>query len=180
MDYPIDGSDAVVVTTAERARDLPNKPVLIHAAVEGQTNNAVEENIPDLAHTGQQVAARKLWERSEVTLSDVDVYCPYDGFSPIELSWLEAIGYCEIGEGGSFIEDNWNKDTNRLEIGGRVLVNPHGGSLSEGATQGAGHTREAITQLRGEAEARQVPGARHALVTPGGFFFNAGGIMLRT
>jgi len=58
-------------------------------------------------------------------------------------------------------------------------VNPHGGSLSEGGTQGAGHVREAITQLRSAAGARQVPDAQVALLTPGGFFFNAQGMVLR-
>jgi hypothetical protein len=58
-------------------------------------------------------------------------------------------------------------------------VNTHGGSLSEGATQGAGHIREAITQLRGDAGSRQTPNADVALVTPGGFLWNATGFLLR-
>ena len=65
-------------------------------------------------------------------------------------------------------------------IDGRIPINPHGGSLSEGATRGSGHLREAVVQLRGEAGERQVPGARTALVTPGGFFFNSQGFILRT
>ena len=64
-------------------------------------------------------------------------------------------------------------------IGGRIPVNPHGGALSEGATQGSGHVREAVLQLQGRAGERQVPGAEPALVTPGGFFFNSQGMMLR-
>ena len=59
-------------------------------------------------------------------------------------------------------------------------VNSHGGSHAEGGTQGSGHVREAVLQLRGEAGDRQVSGAQRALVTPGGFFFNAQGVMLRT
>jgi acetyl-CoA acetyltransferase len=64
-------------------------------------------------------------------------------------------------------------------IEGRIPVNPHGGSLSEGATRGSGHIREAVMQLRGDAEARQVPGARNALIGCGGFFFNSQGAVLR-
>ena len=65
-------------------------------------------------------------------------------------------------------------------INGRVPVNPHGGSLSEGASQGSGHLREAVHQLQGLAGERQVAGARRAIVTAGGFFFNAQGATLRT
>jgi hypothetical protein len=68
---------------------------------------------------------------------------------------------------------------NRVMIDGKVPINTHGGGLSEGATRGTGHIREAVTQLRGEAGERQVDGARTALVTPGGFFFNSQGALLR-
>lgn len=65
-------------------------------------------------------------------------------------------------------------------IHGRVPLNPHGGSLSEGATRGSGHVREAVLQLRGDAgPERQVEGAKTALIGCGGFFFNAQGAILR-
>ena len=64
-------------------------------------------------------------------------------------------------------------------IDGRVPINPHGGSLSEGATRGTGHLREAVTQLRGDAGERQVKDARTALIGCGGFFFNSQGAILR-
>ncbi|MET0830391.1 MAG: hypothetical protein ABWY26_12765 [Microbacterium sp.] len=180
MDFPVDGADALVITTAERAKDLPNTPVLIHAAVEGQTAHAVEEDMPDLTDTGLKAAADALWARTDLTLDDVDVFNPYDGFSIISLKWFESIGYCGEGEAAAFVEDNWNAERNRIEINGRVLVNPHGGSLSEGASQGAGHIREAVRQLRGEGTGIQVENAKTALVTPGGFFYNAGALLLRS
>jgi acetyl-CoA acetyltransferase len=180
MDYAIDGADALVITTAERAKDGPNTPVIIHAAVLGQTDHAVEENLPDLESTGQNVVRDNLWSRSELSLDDVDVFFPYDGFTIIALKWIESVGYCGPGEAGAFLEDNWNTETNRIEIGGRVLVNTHGGSLSEGASQGAGHVREAVLQLRSQAGARQIANATTALVAGGGFFFNAGALLLRT
>ena len=70
-------------------------------------------------------------------------------------------------------------ETNRVLINGCVPVNPHGGSLSEGATQGSGHIREAVHQIQGLAGDRQVEGAKRAIVTAGGFFFNAQGCTLR-
>jgi acetyl-CoA acetyltransferase len=180
MDYAIDGADALVITTAERAKDGPNTPVIIHAAVLGQTDHAVEEDLPDLESTGQKVVHDNLWSRSELSLDDVDVFFPYDGFTIIALKWIESVGYCGPGEAGAFLEENWNTEANRIEIGGRVLVNTHGGSLSEGASQGAGHMREAVLQLRGQAGARQAANVATALVAGGGFFFNAGALLLRT
>jgi acetyl-CoA acetyltransferase len=179
MDYPVDAADAFVITSAERARDLPHPPVLIHAATLGMTGQPDEDQLPDLRHHGQQVAARSLWARSELTLRDVDVFFPYDGFSVIALACFESIGYCGYGEAPHFIRANWDTASNSIRIGGRVPVNPHGGSLSEGGTQGSGHLREAVAQLRGQAGARQAPDARVALLTPGGFFFNAGAAILR-
>ena len=101
------------------------------------------------------------------------------GFSIMALSWVEAVGYCQPGEAGPFLAKHWSAGENRVLIDGRVPINTHGGSLSEGATQGAGHFREAVTQLRGDAGERQVPGAATALVTPGGFLWNATGFVLR-
>jgi acetyl-CoA acetyltransferase len=179
MDVPVDGADAFVVTTAERARDLPRPPVLIHAATLGHTDYGSEEQLRDLDHAGQVVVARKLWAKSDLRLPDMDLLYPYDGFSIITLNWFENIGCCARGEGGDFVAQHWQDDEQRLLINRRIPVNTHGGSLSEGGTQGAGHLREAILQLRGDAGPRQVEHARTALVTPGGFYFNSQGIIVR-
>ncbi|MCX4095761.1 thiolase family protein [Nocardia sp. alder85J] len=180
MDVPVDGADAFVVTTSERARDLPARPVLVHALSMGLTAHPEEHLTAGLDHTGQTVAARALLARSELTLRDFDVLFPYDGFSFITLHCLEQYGFCEPGEGGDFLREHWNPDRGRVLIDGRVPINPHGGSLSEGGSQGAGHLREAVLQLRHDAGDRQVGNARTALLSPGGLFFNAQGIALRT
>ena len=180
MDIPVDGADAFIVTTAERARDLPHPSVLVHAATLGHTDYGSEEQLRDLDHSGQVVVAERLWARSEVELADVDVFYPYEGFSNIALAWFESVGYCGRGEGGAFVADHWIEAEQRIVIEGRIPVNTHGGSLSEGGTQGAGHLREACMQLRGAAGSRQVDDARVALVTPGGFYFNSQGLILRT
>lgn len=179
MDIPVDGADAFVLTTAERARDLTDHPILVHAAAVATTAKNTEDQVPDLHHHGQQVVARRLRERSDLWIEDTDVYFPYDGFSFITLSWLENMGWCGAGEAGAFLESNRDKESGRIMLDGRIPVNPHGGALSEGATQGSGHLREAVTQLRGTAGERQVPGAETALLSIGGFFFNAQGLVLR-
>jgi acetyl-CoA acetyltransferase len=179
MDVPVDGADAFVLTTAERARSLPQPSVLIHVATAGLVGENTEDQLHSLSHHGQHVVIKALRERSDIWLDDVDVYLPYDGFSIITLGWIENTGWCGPGEAGRFIADNWDEEGGRIMIDGRIPVNPHGGSLSEGATRGTGHLREAVLQLRGQAGDRQVPGARVALLTPGGFFFNSQGAILR-
>jgi acetyl-CoA acetyltransferase len=180
MDVPVDGADAFVLTTAERARSRPHTPVLVHAATAGLVGPNDEDQLPDLRRHGQHVVVERLRATSDIWLDDVDVYLPYDGFTIITLGWIENTGWCGPGEAGRWLEANWDKESDRVMIDGRIPVNPHGGSLSEGATRGSGHLREAVVQLRGEAGDRQVPGARTALVTPGGFFFNSQGLVLRT
>jgi acetyl-CoA acetyltransferase len=180
MDVPVDGADAFVLTTADRARDLPHRPVLVHAATNGLTARNAEETIDGLYHHGQHVVVRSLREKSDIWIPDIDLYMPYDGFTIITLQWIETTGWCKPGEGADFIDANWDTASNRMLIDGRIPVNTHGGNHSEGGTQGSGHIREAIVQLRGDAGDRQVAGARTAFLTPGGMFFNAQGLVLRT
>jgi acetyl-CoA acetyltransferase len=180
MDVPVDGADAFVITTAERARDLALPPVLIHACTQGMIAQNEEDQTPSLHDHGQHVVVQSLRAKSDLWLDDVDVYFPYDGFSFITVSWIENTGWCKPGEALSFLEQHWDPATNRVLIDGRIPVNPHGGALSEGGTQGSGHVREAIHQIQGRAGERQVEGASTALVTAGGFFFNAQGCVLRS
>lgn len=179
MDVPVDGADAFVITTAERARDLPLTPVLINAAALGTIDRNEEDQIPGLHRHGQHVVVEALKAKSDFWIDDVDVYFPYDGFTIITLAWLENAGFCGPGEAGEFLEANWDEEGGRILIDGRIAVNPHGGALSEGGTQGSGHIREAVHQLQGLAGDRQVHGAERAIVTAGGFFFNAQGVTLR-
>jgi acetyl-CoA acetyltransferase len=180
MDVPVDGADAFVITTAERARDMALPPVLVHAATLGMIDLNGEDQTPGLDRHGQHVVVHALRARSDFWIDDLDVYFPYDGFTIITLNWLENVGFCGRGEAGAFIEANWDAERGRIMIDGRIPVNTHGGALSEGGTQGSGHVREAVHQLQGRAGPRQVEGARTTLVTAGGFFFNAQGLALRT
>jgi acetyl-CoA acetyltransferase len=179
MDLPVDGADAFVLTSAERAKTLPHPPVLVHAIATGMVGEAPEDQLASLRRHGQHVVVEQLKAKSDFWIDDVDVYYPYDGFTIITAGWIENTGWCKPGKAGRFLRDHWVDAENRALIRGRVPINSHGGSLSEGGTRGTGHIREAVLQLRGEAGERQVHGARTALVTPGGFFFNSQGAMLR-
>jgi acetyl-CoA acetyltransferase len=179
MDLPVDGADAFVLTSAERAHALPHPPVLLHAVATGMVGDGTEDQLASLARHGQHVVVDELRAKGDFWIDDVDVYCPYDGFTVIAASWIENTGWCGPGEAGRFLREHWVDTEGRVLIRGRVPINPHGGSLSEGGTRGTGHLREAVLQLRGAAGERQVESARTALVTPGGFFFNAQGALLR-
>jgi acetyl-CoA acetyltransferase len=179
MDVPVDGADAFILTTTERARKITKNPVVIHAATHGLVGTNDEDQLPSLARHGQHVVVESLKAKSDIWLSDVDVFFPYDGFSIITLGWIENFGWCKPGGAGRFLEEHWDNQAGRVMIEGRVPINPHGGSLSEGATRGSGHLREAVVQLRGDAGERQVADARTALIGCGGFFFNSQGAILR-
>lgn len=179
MDLPVDGAEAFILTTVDRARDLGRPPVLIHTASQGLPETASdEEQLASLAYHGQDVVAKQMWERSQRTLADVDIAYVYDGFTFIALSWIEKLGWCAKGEAGAFLDQHWDASANRLLIDGRIPVNTQGGMLSEGGSQGAGFVREAIHQLRGDAGDRQVSNAKTALLAIGGFFYNSQSLIL--
>jgi acetyl-CoA acetyltransferase len=105
---------------------------------------------------------------------DVDVAELYDGFTFNCLSWLEALGFCGIGEAKDFLDGG-----TAISHDGVIPLNTHGGQLSHGRTHGMGLIHEAVTQLRGEAGERQVKDARVAVVSSGGLT-PSGAILLRT
>jgi acetyl-CoA acetyltransferase len=180
MDLPCDGGNALVITTAERARSLPNKPVYIHAATFGESRFGTHyyEQARSYRELSVWPCMRKLWAKSDVTLADVDVFYPYEGFTNIAVAWLEASGYCDAGGAYDFLREHWSDQEDRLKINGRVLVQPAGGSLSQGASQGFSYFYDAAQQIRGEAP-NQVPEARAALVCAGGIFHNSTAFVLR-
>jgi acetyl-CoA acetyltransferase len=178
-DLPVDGADAYIITTAERARDMALPAVLVHASLNVQISPNEEEQMPGLDRHGHHVAVQALRAKSDLWLDDMDLFYFYDGFSPITLNLIEISGLCGPGEARQFIEEHWDKDQQRLLINGRIPLNSHGGDLSEGETLGSGHVREAVHQIQGLADDRQVAGATNAMVLLGGYVFNAEGIVLR-
>jgi len=161
-DYPVDGAGAVVVTTLERAGDLPQPPIRVIEGVLATGPRPDWDQWDDLTHMASRYAAARLWERTGLGPSDVDVAQVYDGFSWLALCWLEDLGFCPKGEGGPFVAEG------NVALGGRVPTNTHGGSLSGGRLHGISHVIEAAQQLRGQCGERQVQEANLAVVTSGG------------
>jgi len=162
-DVPCDGSVAVVVSDAAVAEDLPKAAVRVEA-VGTQILERVSWDQGTVTHEPQVLGqAAHLWSRTELRPADVDVALVYDGFTFNAISWLEALGFCEIGGA-----QDWLDGGKRIALDGDVPVNPHGGQLSEGRMHGFGFIYEAVAQLRHEAGERQVDGAATAVVTTGG------------
>ena len=172
-DIPVEGAAAVVLTTAERARDLPNPPAYVAGYGQNTSNmpNLMVYPLLDYMETGGSIADR-VWERSGMGPSDVDVALLYDGFSPSVYYWLESAGFCGKGEAHQFIQDG------RIERTGQLPVNTHGGALSEGRLHSIGHLAEGVYQVTGRAGERQVPGCRTAYVTAGSPMLRGSGLLL--
>ncbi|MEO2169536.1 MAG: acetyl-CoA acetyltransferase [bacterium] len=152
-----DGGGALVVTSAERARDLPRPPVVVLGAGSALRHNGMgQRDILDIA--ARQSGARAL-ERAGLRHADIDLAMIYDSFTITVISTLENLGFCKPGEGGAFVEKGG------IGLAGHLPVNPDGGGLSSNhpGMRGIFLVIEAVRQLRGEAGARQVKTARTAL-----------------
>lgn len=173
-DVPCDGAVAVIVSAREAAADLP-VPAIRVEAVGTQIVERIEWDQSTLTHEPQVLGpAAHLWTRTELRPEDVDVAELYDGFTINCLSWIEALGFCKIGEAKDFLDGGRN-----IARDGMLPLNTHGGQLSHGRTHGMGLMHEAIVQLRGTAGARQVPGAKVAVVSSGGLT-PGGAVLLRS
>jgi acetyl-CoA acetyltransferase len=168
-----DGACALVLTSAERARDAAKPPVYIEALVYGTKLHANWHQWPDFSEVGAVAVADKLWAKAGLGPRDMDFAELYDCFTYSLLAQLEGFGFCAKGEGGPFAQSG------ALRLGGELPVNTHGGLLSEAYIHGLNHSVEAVEQLRGEAGPRQVADARVGLVTGGTGIFGSGIIYRR-
>ncbi|MDT3440202.1 MULTISPECIES: thiolase C-terminal domain-containing protein [unclassified Pseudofrankia] len=157
-----DGSVALVITSRERAADLPNRPAFIAAAAGAglfEQEIASDHYSRDLAVMEGSVAlGRRLFERSGFRRDELDAAMIYDAFSPILLMQLEALGFCGFGEAKDFVA------AGSLAPGGALPTNTNGGLIGEGYIHGLNLVLEAVSQLRGTA-VNQVPDAARVLVT---------------
>ena len=159
-----DGGVACVVTSMDRAKDLPQPVVAIEAATQGNLiNGDVTFNYynPDLTRFPEaEYTAAQVWESTGLRPDDIDVAMIYENFSPVVFYQLEAYGFCGHGEANDFIADG------NIDIGGKLPVNTNGGLLGEAYIHGVNNILEGVRQLRGTA-VNQVAGARHVLCSAG-------------
>lgn len=162
-----DGGGALVVTTAERARDLRQPPVYVLGAAGGQTHWNISQ-MPDFTTTAAARCGPEALARAGVTVDDVDTLQLYDSFTITVLLLLEDLGFCKKGEGGAFVAEG------HLRRGGRVPLNTDGGGLSSSHSgmRGIFLLIEATRQLRHQACEAQVPGCEIALACGSGGFLS--------
>ena len=159
-----DGACALVVTSAERAKDLAQPPVAIRAVAQGSVTNpqpgiqfpvVLRESLTTLP---AKPTADTLYRRAGLGPRDIDVAQLYDCFTITVLLQLEDYGFCAKGEGGAFVSSG------EVELDGTIPINTGGGHLSEGYIHGMNHIVEGVRQMRGTSTS-QVPGAEVCLVT---------------
>lgn len=154
-----DGGGAIVMVSAERAKDLRKPPIYILGSGFNSTHLTIPQ-MKDLTTSGAASSGRQAFETAGVDPADIDVAQIYDSFTFSVVLAVEDLGFCEKGEGGSFVENG------RLGPGGELPTNTSGGGLSytHPGALGIFLTIEAVHQLRNECGARQVPEAELALV----------------
>jgi acetyl-CoA acetyltransferase len=155
-----DGGAAIVLTSAERAADFPHAPVYMLGVGEGHGHEHISQ-ARSLTTSAALESGQRAYAMAGLAPKDMDFAQLYDCFTPTVLLELEDLGFCDKGEGGAFVESG------AIELGGSLPVNTHGGLLSHCHPGNPGSMfalTETVTQLRGQAGARQVPGAEVAMV----------------
>jgi acetyl-CoA acetyltransferase len=153
-----DGGGAIILTSPERAKSLKKPPAYVLGCGQAITHANIS-SMPDLTVTGTLQSGRQAYAMAGLAAKDIDVVELYDAFTINPILFLEDLGFCPKGEGGRFVEGG------RIAPGGELPVNTNGGGLSycHPGMYGLFLLIEAVRQLRGEAGARQVPGAETAI-----------------
>ncbi len=170
-----DGATALVMTTADRAVDMPRRPAWVLGIGEGHgsppTSITQKRDMTEIE--GLRIASERAYRMAGRRPEEIDCAQLYDGFTWVVLASLEAAGFCGRGEGGPFVEGG------RIEIDGALPVNTSGGLLSEGHCSGANLVSEAVRQLRGDVEPeRRVSDCRTVFVSAEGDFHEGAAMIL--
>jgi acetyl-CoA acetyltransferase len=168
-----DGGGAVLMTTAERAKDLRQPPVYVLGTAAAQTHWNISQ-MPDLAETAAARVAPIAFEQAGLGPEDIATVQLYDSFTITVLLLLEDLGFCKKGEGGHFVAEG------HLRRGGSLPLNTDGGGLSSSHSgmRGIFLIIEAVRQLRGHAGAAQVPDCRSALAAGSGGWLSCMGVTI--
>jgi len=153
-----DGGGAIVMTKADRATSMKQKPVYVLGSGQSITHASIT-SMPNLTHTGAIASGAQAYKAAGMSAKDIDVLALYDAFTINTILFLEDLGFCPKGEGGRFVEGG------RIAPGGSLPVNTNGGGLSycHPGMYGLLVLIEAVRQVRGECGARQVPGCEVAI-----------------
>jgi acetyl-CoA acetyltransferase len=150
-DVPADGATAIIVSQREASAGLAHPPIAVEAAGSALYERHTWDQRRDLTTMAAHDAAHHMWQQTALTPKDVDLALLYDGFSYLTAQWIEAMGFCEHGAVGPFLEN-----TEYWAFDGALPINTHGGQLSAGRLHGYGFLHEACLQIRGQAGDRQV------------------------
>ncbi|MFC3078473.1 hypothetical protein ACFODL_10280 [Phenylobacterium terrae] len=168
-----DGGGALILTSAERAKDFPHKPVYILGTGESVETPMVSQMEDFTSSKAFRVAGKKAFEEAGITHKDVDHLMIYDAFAHLPLYGLEDLGFCKPGEAKDFINER------NTAIGGKLPLNTNGGGLSymHSGMYGMYAMQESIRQMRGTAPA-QVEGAKISVSHGVGGMFAASGTII--
>ena len=170
-----DGTTAAIVSRLDAARDLKQRAVVIEAGGSGAyARMDIWLRRSDYPNMAMHVAAKMIWNRTDLKPKDVNTAHLYDGFTWLAMNWLEALGLCGEGESGAFIEGG-----HRMALEGELPLNTNGGQLSEGRMHGSCHLHEAVLQIRGQAGQRQLKKQPQVSVVGNGGGSQGGAVVLR-
>ncbi|NLU81672.1 lipid-transfer protein [Rhodococcus sp. HNM0569] len=159
-----DGGQALVIVSAERAKDLPHAPAIVKGAAQGSGKDQhmmASYYRPDITGIPEMgLVGRQLYAQAGLVPGDIDAAILYDHFTPLVLPQLEELGFCGVGEAKDFVREG------NLEIGGALPSNTHGGQVGEAYLHGVNGIAEAVRLLRGTST-NQPDGIDNVLVTAG-------------
>jgi len=168
-----DGGGALILTSAERARDFPRKPIYILGTGESVETPMISQMEDLTTSRAFRVSGKKAFDEAGITHADVDHLMVYDAFAHLPLYGLEDLGFCKPGEAAAFIAER------NTAPGGKLPLNTNGGGLSymHSGMYGMYAMQESVRQLRGIAPA-QVPGAKISVAQGVGGMFAAAGTII--